>query len=209
MAKIGVDSLVYAIMKTEGTRSTKPTWDTPKEAPGVISININANSSQETLFADNGPFESAAALGAIDVEIQKAALSTENKADLLGHMIDSNGGLVYSGSDIPPNVAIGFRSLKSNGKYRYVWLFQGKFTEPEDNSETKGDAVNFQTETITGQFAEIATELNIKGAELEATSGPKRPWKYEIDEEAAGAAAAIIKAWFEAVTLPPEAVPGV
>ena len=114
--RIGCDNLVYALMHTEDTATTAPTYGAVKEAPGVISVNINPNASQETLFADDGPMETATTLGNIDVEIQKNELTTENKADLLGHTIDGNGALVYGDSDVPPYVAVAFRTLKSNGK---------------------------------------------------------------------------------------------
>lgn len=150
--RIGCDNLVYALMTTEDTASAAPVYATVKAALGVISVNINPNASQETLFADDGPMDTATTLGKVDVEINKAELTTENKADLLGHQVDSNGGIVYGDSDVPPWVAIGFRTLKSNGNYRYVWLLKGKFTDPEDNNETKGDSINFQTDTIKGQL---------------------------------------------------------
>lgn len=193
--RIGCDNLVYALMKTEDTKETAPSYDTAKPAPGVMSLNINPNSSQETLFADDGPMETATTLGKIEVEIQKNQLKTSEKADLLGHTLDSNGAIVYGDSDVPPWAAIGFRTLKSNGKYRYVWLYKGKFSEPEDNNETKGDSINFQADTISGQF----TKLN-----YQITIGEKviRPWKYELDEEHDGAKADVLKTWFAAPVMP-------
>jgi phi13 family phage major tail protein len=193
--KIGCDNLVYAIMTTEDTATTPPVYGEVKPAPGVISVNINPNASQETLFADDGPMETATTLGNIDVAINKAELTPENKADLLGHQIDANGGVVYGDSDVPPWVAIGFRTLKSNGKYRYVWLYKGKFTDPEDNNETKGDSINFQTDTINGQFVKLNNQLTINNKKI-------RPWKYEIDADNAEAKTEAITAWFEDVTMP-------
>ena len=193
--RIGCDNLVYALMKTEDTATTAPVYDAPKAAPGVISVNINPNSSQETLFADDGPMETATTLGKIDVEINKAELTTENKADLLGHEVDTNGGVVYSDSDVPPWVAVGFRTLKSNGKYRYVWLYKGKFTDPEDNNETKGDSINFQTDTIKGQFVKLNNEIAINGKK-------KRLWKYEIDGDSENVTQATLEAFLKTVVMP-------
>lgn len=197
--RIGCDNLVYAIMKTEDTTESAPVYDTVKKAPGVMSLNINPNGAQETLFADDGPMEVASTLGRIDVEIQKNALTTENKADLLGHGIDSKGAIVYGDSDVPPYVAIGFRTLKSNGMYRYVWLYKGRFLEPEDNNETKGDSINFQADTIKAQF----TRLNFA---YKIGTKPTRPWKYEIDQDNTEADATTIEGWFEKVTMPTASV---
>lgn len=193
--KIGCDNLVYAKMTTEDTPEQAPAYAEVVKAPGVMSLNINPNSSVETLFADDGPMEVASTLGKIDVEIQKNELTTQNKADLLGHEVDTNGALVYGDSDVAPWVAIGFRTLKSNGKYRYVWLYKGKFAEPEDNNETKGDGINFQSDTISGQFAKLNFAYNVNGKS-------KRPWKYELDADADNANEAAINGWFKAPVMP-------
>ena len=193
--RIGCDNLVYAIMTTEDTASVAPVYGTPKPAPGVMSVNINPNASQETLFADDGPMETATTLGKVDVEIKKNELTTANKADLLGHTVDANGGLVYDDSDVPPYVAIGFRSLKSNGKYRYVWLYKGKFTDPEDQNETKGDSINFQPDTIKGQFVKLTHEAEAGGKKV-------RMWKYELDGDNPSASSEVMKSWFNSVTMP-------
>lgn len=193
--RIGCDNLVYAIMDTEDTATSAPVYGDPKPAPGVMHVNINPNPSLETLFADDGPMETATTLGNIDVEIQKNELTTENKADLLGHTIDGNGALVYGDSDVPPYVAIAFRTLKSNGKYRYIWLYKGKFTDPEETNETKGDSINFQTDTISGQFVKLNYQYEINGKKV-------RPWKYELDGDNKDAKTETMEAWFDSVQMP-------
>lgn len=199
--RIGCDNLVYVPMTTEDSADTAPVYGTVTKAPGVMSININPNGSQETLFADDGPMETASTLGKIDVEIQKNELTTQNKADLLGHAIDNNGALVYGDSDISPWVAIGFRTLKSNGKYRYIWLYKGKFTEPEDNNETKGDSINFQSDTISGQFVRLNNSYVVGGKSV-------RPWKYELDTDSAEASTSVINSWFTKPVMPNGTVTG-
>lgn len=196
--RIGCDNLVYAIMTKEDTATTAPEYSEVKPAPGVMSLNINPNGAQETLFADDGPMETASTLGRIEVEIQKNELTSENKSDLLGHQIDANGGVVYGDSDIAPWVAIGFRTLKSNGKYRYVWLYKGKFLEPEDNNETKGDSINFQADTIRGQFARLNNTITVNGKQI-------RAWKYELDQDSEGVAEGAVTDWFAAPVMPTSA----
>lgn len=193
--RIGCDNLVYALMTTEDTAQSAPVYGEVKSAPGVMTININPNGSQETLFADDGPMDTASTLGRIEVEIQKNELTTENKADFLGHEIDTNGALVYGDSDVPPWLAIGFRTLKSNGKYRHVWLYKGKFTEPEDANETKGDSINFQADTINGQFTKLSYQYTVNGKKV-------RPWKYELDADYEEASEETIATWFAAPVFP-------
>lgn len=193
--RIGVSNFHYATMTTEDTLTTPPAYDAVKSAPGIMSININPNASVDTLFADDGPFETATTIGQVEVEVQKNNLSTENKADLLGKTIDAKGGLISSSTDIPPWVAIGFRSLKSNGKYRYCWLYKGKFQDPEDNNETKGDSINWQSDTITGNFVRLVYEQTYKGRTI-------APYKYEMDEDDEDIDTTTITGWFDDVVMP-------
>lgn len=193
--KIGLDNLVYAIQTTEDENNVAPVYDVPVEAPGVMSIAVTPNASQETLFSDDGPMEVASTLGKIDVEIKKNELTTQQRADLLGHSIDADGALVYGSNDVAPYVAIGFRTLKSNGSYRYVWLYKGKFVETDDQNETKGDSINFQADTIKGQFLKLNYAQEV-GGEM------KTLWKYELDEDSETANAVAIANWFSDVKMP-------
>lgn len=193
--RIGCDNLHYALMTTEDTATTAPVYAAIKAAPGVMHVNINPNASLATAFFDDGPGDTASTLGNIDVEIQKNSLTTENKADLLGHTIDVNGGVAYAGDDTPPFVAISFRTLKSNGKYRYVWLYKGRFADPEDNSETKADSINFQSDTISGQFVKLSIPTTI-GSKI------KRLWKYELDSDNPDASQEAMDTWFNEVKFP-------
>lgn len=177
---IGVDKVHYALLLTDAV-GAKATYSSPKQLPGAISANINPNGSSETLFADNGPFETASTIGRIELALNVADLSLDEQAVLLGSTIN-NGILIRKGSDTPPWLAIGFRSLKSNGKYRYTWLAKGKFTPPEQNNETKGDSINFQTPTINGSFVQRESD---------------QEWERHIDEDSENFTPTMASNWFK------------
>ena len=150
MATIGLRDVYYALLKTDPVNGTA-TYETPVRMVGAISANVNPNTSSATLFADDGPYDAATTLGEISLELNMADLDMQTQAVLLGHTYE--GGLLKKkGSDVPPWVAIGFKTLKSNGKYRYYWLNKGKFAAPGDDLATKGDSIEFKTPTITGSF---------------------------------------------------------
>lgn len=191
--RIGCDNLVYAELDKDSQESLD--YKDIKPLPGVMTLNINPNASVDTIFYDDGPGETATTLGNVDVEIEKNELTTEQKAALLGHKVDDKGAILYGVNDVPPWVAIGFRTLKSNGTYRYVWLYKGKFHEPEDNNQTKGDSIEFQSETINGQFVMTDHEFDMGDRKI-------RPWKYEVDEESDAADETLISSWFDEVKQP-------
>jgi phi13 family phage major tail protein len=151
--RIGLKDIYYALLTKDQYDGVGAgvTYAAPVRIAGAMVANVNPNSSTETLFADDGPMESASTLGNIELELGVIDIPLPVLAVLLGHTY-ANGKLSKKADDVPPWLAVGFRSLKSNGNYRYKWLLKGKFMVPEENHETKGDSVSFQTPTITGNF---------------------------------------------------------
>jgi len=147
--QIGLKELHYALLTKDD--STGVTYSAPVKIAGAINAKISPKSNTETLYADDGPAETASALGEIEVELEVKDLPLTVQAALLGHTV-SNGVMVRKAGDTAPYVAIGFKSQKSNGKYRYVWLYKGKFELPEQEYKTKEDKPSFQTPKIKGTF---------------------------------------------------------
>lgn len=176
---IGLSDLHYSLLTSDAIDST-PVYALPVEISGVISAKVNPNTDVGTLFADNGPFEVATALGNIDLELNVADLPLPIQAALLGHTY-VGGILKRKGGDTPPWVAIGFKSLKSNGSYRYTWLAKGKFAPSEQANDTKNDKVNFQTPTFKGSFAKRTSDDE---------------WECHIDEDDTAFEIADATAWF-------------
>ncbi len=148
--RIGLDNLYYAILASDNS-DDGAVYGNPEEVTGAIEANIVPGSSLETLFADNGPMEIAAALGAVELTLNVADIPLSIQAIFLGHTM-SAGVLKRLATSTPPWLAIGFRALKSNGNHRYVWLLKGKFREPDLSHATKADTITFQTSTIVGNF---------------------------------------------------------
>jgi phi13 family phage major tail protein len=150
-ALIGLDKLHYSILATDDISTGKASYGTPVRIPGAVGANINPNSSMDTLFADNGPMETATSLGKVELELTVAEFTPMIQAAILGHAY-IGGMLVRKSSDVPPWIAVGGRALKSNGAYRYFWLLKGKMSPPEQKNETKKDKVSFQTPAMKGEF---------------------------------------------------------
>lgn len=184
MATIGLRDVHYAILNSDSPSGVS--YETPVRIIGAISANVNPNTASATLFADDGPYDSATTLGEIELELNMADIPAAVQAALLGHTYQ-NGLLVKKASDQPPYVAIGYRSLKSNGAYRYTWLYKGKFVDGEQNNQTKGDDIEYQTPTITGSFVKRDYD---------------DAWQIEADSDDTGISPATIAGWFTSVIEP-------
>jgi len=147
--QVGVDKLHYAICTQDDSGGVA--YQAPVAIPGAIKINIDPSGSIDVLHADDGPAEAISTVGAIKVSLNVKDLDLDAQAALLGHTV-TGGVMVQKAADNPPDVAILFRSVKSNGKYRYVKLLKGKFTVPKTDYETKADKPKWQTPTIEGVF---------------------------------------------------------
>lgn len=180
--RIGLRDLHYALL-TQDT-SVGVVYEAPVKLIGAVSATISPNSGSDTFFADDGALETSANLGEIEVEINVGQLPLAAVAALLGHTVAANGTIMKSTGATAPWVAFGFKSLKSNGKYRFVWLTKGKFQEPEDSYETKGESTTFQPAVLKGSF--VKREYD-------------DVWQILGDEDAVGWTADIATAWFTTV----------
>lgn len=87
---------------------------------------------------------------------------------LLGNAVDDNGVLVRTATDKPPYFAVGFKSEKSNGKYRFVWLYKVRAKPVTETYATKeGTSITRQTgevewtaikRTSDGRYQAVADE---------------------------------------------------
>lgn len=178
--RVGLDKLHYAIMTDETTE----TYATPKQIPGAITANVSPEVNSATLYADDQAAEVATALGAIEVEINVKDLTAATLRDILGSTVDANGVAIDNKNDNAPYLAIGFRSRKSNGAFRYFWLYKGKFTPSEEEYNTKEDSPSFQTPTITGTFLPRDSDGD---------------WRARVDSDDVGVPSAVTTNWFNSV----------
>lgn len=207
--RIGVDEVVWApLLLDDGTAKTsyKKVEREGKQLPyiiplpGVMVLNINPNSSIETAYYDDGPGEAATTVGNVEVTFNKSALTADEMNILLGKKVNKYGMVFSSKQDIAPWGALGFRTLRSDGTYRYVWLLKGKFSDPAENNETKGETVNFQNTELVGRFVKLNWEFQVSPYDSADTRSVK-PWKVETEGYASGGQI-LDTSWYGDVVLP-------
>ena len=184
MATIGLDRLYYSKI-TEGANGDE-TYAAPVSLAKAMQADLSIELAEATLYADDGPSEVVKEFksGTLSLGIDDIGKTTAE--DLTGAQIDDNGVVIAASEDGGDPVAIGFRAKKSNGKYRYFWLYRVKFGIPATNLATKGDSITFSTPTIEGTV--------MRRNKLDAFG--KHPWKAEVTEGDAGVASATITGWF-------------
>lgn len=184
--QIGLENLTVALITSDTTSGI--TYETPEKLERSIKAKISPKTSSEKLYSDDTVEEILNNFDSCDVEIELNQLSVASRAKLQGSTIRS-GMLIENKDDIAPELALGFRSKKSNGKYRYVWLLKGKFEIVEDEYETIGEKPTPKTSSLKGSFYPRTSDGN---------------WRIMEDEGDDGVTPASLSSWFTAVpTIPP------
>lgn len=147
--QIGLENLTVALVEEDAATGIK--YATPIKLERSIKAKISPKTSSEKLYSDDSVEEILNNFDSCDVEIEINQLQLSTRALIQGAKL-VNGILVENKDDIAPELALGFRSKKSNGKYRYVWLLKGKFEITEDEYETIGEKPTAQSNTISGSF---------------------------------------------------------
>ena len=129
---------------------------TPVKLARAISGKVSDKFSVEKIYSDDGVEDTVETYEGTDVEFEVNSLAPQDKAMLFGHLY-KNGWLVKNKDDKAPEVAVGYRAKKLNGKYEFVWLYVGTFGQGyDDNYQTQEDKVTTQTATLKGSFYERA-----------------------------------------------------
>ena len=179
MATIGLDKLFYA--KITEDESGNETYATPAQLAKAMSAELSVELAEATLYADDGAAEIVKEFKSGTLSLGVDDIGATAASDLTGATIDDNGVVVSTSEDGGDPVAVGFRAKKSNGKYKYYWLYRVKFGIP-----------TFSTPTIEGTILR-RNKVDGKG---------KHPWKAEVTEGDTAVSAETIANWYKEVYEP-------
>ena len=92
---------------------------------GAIEASITPeNADPDIQYADDIEFDVLYPDPELTFTTKMADIPLAIQEQIFGNKIDDNGVLIRSSTDKPPYFAVGFKSEKSNHKFRYVWLYK-------------------------------------------------------------------------------------
>ena len=195
MATIGLDKLYYAPITED--ENGEETYGTPVQLAKAISAELSVELAEATLYADDGASEVVKEFKSGTLSLGVDDIGPSVASDLSGVTIDKNNVIIASSEDATAPVAIGFRAKKSNGKYKYFWLYRVKFGIPASSLATKGDSITFSTPTIEGT---IMRRNKPDGKN-------NHPWKAEVTEGENNVSNDTITNWYKNVYEPTYTLP--
>jgi phi13 family phage major tail protein len=145
---IGLKNVVIAPLETDTEEGH--TYGAVQALAGAVEASITPNNTDpDVLFADDVEFDTLYADPEVAFKLKMADIPLSIQEMILANRIDDKGVLVRTAQDKPPYFAVGFKSEKSNGKFRYVWLFKTRAQPITESYATKeGDSVTRQTPEV-------------------------------------------------------------
>lgn len=195
MATIGLDRLYFAPI-TEDANGDE-TYGVPEKLAKAMTVEMEIEVLEATLYADDGPAESVKEFGSGTIKLGIDDIGKNAAEKLTGAEIDDNHVIISQSEGGGKPVAIGFRAKKSNGNYRYMWLYRVIFGIPSVNLTTKGESIEFSTPEIEGTILR-RNKLDDQG---------KHPWKSEANEDDASVPRSVITGWYSEVYEPTFTIP--
>lgn len=186
-AQIGLADLHVALLTKDATDGVE--YETPIKLAPAVSASLTSNMDSAIDYGDDGPVETASSFGGVEIEIETTQLNVQQQALLLGQEY-KDGLLVNNSIAVPPYLALGFKSLKADGNYLFVWLYKGKFESVDQQLQTKGESVEFQHPTIRGTFVKRDYDDN-----------------YKISGDSSDPDFTYADTWFDGVVEPPAPTP--
>ena len=139
---VGLKNMVIAPL-TVDTEETLTYGDLQLVAGAIEATITPDNADPDIQYADDIEFDVLYPDPELTFTTKMADIPLAIQEMIFGNNIDDNGVLIRTSTDKPPYFAVGFKSEKSNGKFRFVWLYKVRAKPLTENYATKeGTTIN-------------------------------------------------------------------
>lgn len=166
---------------------------TPEYLAPAVNVNQSPTVNTKPDYADDGIFDVLTNETESKIEIEVTAFTNKMLAKILGKQYDDSTGRMFDDGGTPPDMALSFRSMKSNGKYRYRQYLKGRFSAGNEEAATKADSPDPKHKKITFTAYKTIYQFTGVGGLVDGVK------KVDVDEDSAGASVA---GFFSAVQVP-------
>lgn len=194
MAKIGLKCPVAAPITAENSGAA-PTYGTGFIIGRAVAANKNITSNDNPLYGDDAIAEMDTSFSNGTLELNVTDFGTDStdsleiQASLLGHTIIEEGEspntikvLRKKSGDIAPYLGLGYyKTKKLNGvlMYEATLFYKIQFQLPSENSNTKGENIEWQTPSITGRIMALPDfDGNYEETAIFSTEAACRTWLF-------------------------------
>lgn len=152
MAKIGIKGLVYAQYSSGGDGSTIVYTGGQVLADYMIRADLTETRDDVKFYADDHQIDAENEMTGVSLSLELSNMTDALEKALLGYT-DGTGGELNATSKDSPFVGVGFtrkERFKGAVTYHGFWLYKVQFSKDSDSTQTKGESIDFQTESLSG-----------------------------------------------------------
>lgn len=153
-SQIGLKDVVIAPLTKDEEGTGNLTYGDLQNVAGAIDVEIAPdNTDPDVQYFDDIEGDVVYPDPSIKLTMELADLPISIQKMILGHQVTSDGKLVRKAGDTPGYFALGFRSIKTNGLYRYVWMLKGRAAPISETYHTKeGTSTTRQSAKVEWTF---------------------------------------------------------
>lgn len=166
MAFIGMRHVVVAKLASH-TPGAEPTYSAGKVAGKAITGNLTINRNNNPLYADDIIAEDDNGITSMDLELGVDDLDEETQAYIgLLKEVETGSGTTavttyYENSAAANNVGVGYMRVRRKGgatTFQGIWIYKALFSKNAENSQTKGETIEWQTPTVNGRCMGLSVD---------------------------------------------------
>ncbi len=153
MAKIGIKGLTYAVYSAGGTGSAVTYTGGTKLDDYMIRADISEERADTPFYADDHKIDAENSMTGMSVTLELSNFTDALDKALLGHVTGTSSELNVTDASAP-FVGVGFirkERFKGTATFHGYWVYKIQFAKDSDSAQTKGESLEFQTESLTGQ----------------------------------------------------------
>lgn len=166
MPKVGMRHVVAALIDTAAESQNQPlTYKDGMIVTRAVAADMTYERSENKYYADDGLAESDNAATSGTISITGSEFLPEARAAFFGvKAVQEDGKTVYRTTSTPsPHIGLGYMTtLIYKGKYKYFanWIHKMQFALSGESARTKGETIEWQDETATGNIMGVSVDAS-------------------------------------------------
>lgn len=149
---VGAKHLTWAPVTSGGDGGAMVYGSGTMEVDKVVRVDMSEERGDVAFYADDKRIDRDNSINGASVAIEVAQLTAEMREGILGHVKATNDYTVTDAAS--PFVGVGFclkQRYKGNETFRAYWYYKVQFSEGQRSFNTKGENLEFQTESLEGE----------------------------------------------------------
>jgi phi13 family phage major tail protein len=171
MAKIGIKGLTYAPYTSGGEGGAISYGTGVKLDDYMIRADLTEERTDTPFYADDHKIDRENSMSGISLSLELSNMTDALEKALLGYADGAVTGELNVTDEASPFVGVGFirkERFKGAITYKGYWIYKIQFGKDSDSTQTKGETVDFQTETLNG--AAVGVQLTSGGKTIYYTT---------------------------------------